>query len=168
MLRFSRFSSSYALLLVVPLVLLFSGCKVRFIQNTSVPDTIENRAVMDFLKKYKEATESRSVKDVMELVATDYFENGTRFESNDKYGYAQLSEKLTRTFEKVEALNLSFYVQNIERDADRIKVVYYFLERALIKYPTESKWMSVNDVNQMVLRVKGRQPKEGFEILSGL
>ncbi len=155
------------LFLLLPLFCL-TACKAKLIPNTAVGDTAENRAVMDFFKQYKQATESRSVKDVMALVADDYFENGTRFESNDKYGYAQLAEKLTKAFERVEAMNLSYFIQNVKREDNLLKVVYYFVERALIKYPSESKWLSVNDVNQVVLRMKGKSYQEGFEVVSGL
>jgi hypothetical protein len=162
-----RLFSSRALILLMPLLFL-TACKAKLIPNTAVRDTSENRAVMDFFKQYKQATESRSVKDVMALVADDYFENGTRFESNDKYGHAQLAEKLTKAFDKVEAMNLSYFIQNVKREENLVKVVYYFVERALIKYPSESKWLSVNDVNQVVLRMKGRTAAEGFEVVSGL
>jgi hypothetical protein len=165
--RFLSLSSPRAFLLLLPLLAL-TACKPRLLPDTSVRDTKDNRAVIEFLKLYKKATESRSVQEVMALVADDYFENGTRFESNDKYGYSQLADKLTQAFEKTEAITLTFYVQNIQRKGRIFEVVYYFVERALIKYPSEARWMSANDVNRVVLRMKGSSVKDGFEIVSGL
>lgn len=166
MYRFLRFSAR-AFLVLLP-ILALTACKPRLLPNTSVPDTKENRAVTDFLNLYKKATESRSVQEVMALVADDYFENGTRFESNEKYGYTKLAEKLTQAFEKTEAISLNLFVQHVQRKDRNFEVVYYFVEKALIKYPSESRWMSANDVNRMVLRMKGNTLRDGFEIVAGL
>lgn len=164
---FSGLSSLRVLFLLLPL-LAFTACKPRLLPATSVVDNKENRAVVDFLCEYRKATELRSVEKVMALVADDYFENGTRFEGNDKYGYTKLAEKLTEAFEKTESISLSMHVQKIQRNDELVEVYYYFVERALIKYPSESRWMSANDVNRMVLRMKGSSHRDGYEIVSGL
>jgi hypothetical protein len=167
MYRFLGSTSLRVLFIFLPLLAL-TACKPSLLPSTNVRDTKENRCIVDFLQQYKTAVESRSVQSVMALVADDYFENGSRFESNDKYGYSQLAEKLTQAFEKAESINLTYYVQNIQRKDKLFEVTYYFVERALFKYPSESRWMSVNDVNRVVLRMKGKTGADGFEIVSGL
>lgn len=156
-----------ALLFLLPL-LAFSACKPGLLPETSVPNTKQNRAVVAYLDLYRQAVENRSAQGVMELVAQDYFEDGATPQIDDDYGYTQLEEKLTKTFEKIENIHLKFHIQNIEQRDQFIDVVYYFVERALIKYPSGSQWMSANDVNRVVLRMKGKSLDDGFEIVSGL
>ena len=153
--------------LLLPL-LVFSACKPNLLPDTSVPDTKQNRAVIAFLDQYRQAFQQRSVADVMALVSADYFENGGTPQTDDDYDYSQLQTKLNNTFDKLESVVLSFHVQNIAKRDQYIDVVYYFVERALVKYPTESQWMSANDLNRVVLKLKGKNYKDGFEIMSGL
>lgn len=156
------------LLLLLSLIAL-SACKPALLPETSVADTKENRAVKAFLDKYRSAMECRSTKAVMDLVASDFFENaGTTGQSTEKYGYSELREKLDATFAKIETIKLNYHVQNIERRGELFYVYYYFMQRAQVHYPSESHWVTASDVNRMVLRMKGRNFANGFEILSGI
>ena len=154
-------------LLVLPL-LVSSACKPGLLPQSSVPDTKENRAVKEFLDTYKSATECRSVDGIMDLVAPDFFEGLHSEESRDKYGYSELRTKLQNTFAKIDTLTLSYHIQKIERKENLFFVYYYFVQRALVSYPSEPEWVTVTDVNRMVLRMKGKQISDGFEILSGI
>lgn len=155
-------------LLLLLSVTALSACKPTLLPDSSVRDTYENRAVMCFLEDYKEASDARSANDVMDLVAADFFENGGTTGPGDKYGYSILREKLTRTFERVESLNLRLHVQRIERHDNIFDVYYYFVERALVHYPLNTQWITASDFNRMVLRMKGDALEDGFEILSGI
>ena len=164
---FSFLVARRAFLIFLSLVA-FSACKPRLIPDSSVPDTRQNRAVMAFLDDYRKAMESKSVEAVMSLVAEDFYDRAAITAPPFAIDRTQLESKLQQTFDKVENFAVRFYVQHIEKRGNQLDVVYYFVQRALVKYPTNSDWITGNDVNRLVLRMKGSSTKDGFEIVSGL
>ena len=62
-------------LAVSPLV---PGCAQTLIPNTDVPDTAENREIVDFVEEYRHAVEERNPAGILRLVSERYFDdNGT-------------------------------------------------------------------------------------------
>lgn len=153
--------------LLLPLLFLFA-CKPSLLPNTSVPDTKFNRAVVDFLGEYRKAFEERNVAGIVALASPEYFDNGGSPDPKKSINYEQLQQKLTQSFEKIESASLQLHVQHIAERDQFVDVVYYFVERAYVKYPAGSQWMVANDVNRMVLLKKGKSYKDGFEVMSGL
>ncbi len=154
--------------ILVGLVLASSACKPRLIPNTSVPDTKENHAVAKFMEDYRNAIISRSVPDIMLMVSPDYLETSGTIEAGDDYNYAQLQEKLEKTYAHVKEVTLRLHIQNITRKDDRIMVFYFYNQHSLVELPAGEQWMAVNDVNRLVLKLKGSKAWDGLEILSGL
>jgi hypothetical protein len=153
---------------VIGLLLVSSACKPRLIPNSSVPDTKENRIVTAFMEDYKNAIISRSVPDIMSLVSPDYLETNGTSDAYDDYNYSQLQDKLTKTYAHVKEVTLNIHIQNIVRKEDKIMVFYFYNQHSLVNVPTGEQWMALNDVNRLVLKLKGRTPSDGLEIISGL
>lgn len=154
--------------IVIGLLLASSACKPRLIPNSSVPDTKENRTVAAFMEDYKNAIVSRSVPDIMLLVSPDYLETSGTTDPADDYNYAQLQEKLDKTYSHVKEITLRLHIQNIARQEGKIMVFYFYNQHSLVELPAGEQWMALNDVNRLVLKMKGKKASDGLEIISGL
>jgi hypothetical protein len=148
------------------------ACKPDLIPGTNVEDTEDNRQVIEFLGKYRRAMVERSADGVLGLCAADYFEDRGTVDQGDDYGRDQLKQRLTDDFSKMKEIQIEIIVQKITPPDDDLppekrafKVAYRYNTRALVGFPAGDKWISVTEVNQMVLR-----PDEagGFQIVSGL
>lgn len=155
-----------AVLVVVSLTA--ASCKPDLIPGTSVEDSAENREVIDFLGKYRNAVVGRSPDAVVGLTTSDYFEDNGTVEQGDDYGRQQLKDKLQADFERTKEIQLEIIVQQIERpEGERgpVKVAFRYSQRALVTFPSGEKWITVSDVNRLVLRP---DDAAGFLIASGL
>lgn len=149
-----------------------AGCKPSLIPGTNVEDTEENRQVIEFLGKYRNAMVERSTDGVAGLCAADYFEDRGTVDQGDDYGLGELKARLSDDFSRTKELQLEIIVQRIEPPADNeapekrvFKVAYRYNTRALVDFPAGQKWITISDVNQMVLRP---DDAGGFLIVSGL
>lgn len=158
-----------ALLLLAALA---GACTPSLIPGTNVEDTEDNRQVIEFLAKYRRAMVERSADGVAGLCAADYFEDRGTVDQGDDYGRDQLKQRLTDDFTKMKEIQLEIIVQKITPPDDELppekrafKVAYRYNTRALVGFPAGDKWISISEVNEMVLR-----PDEagGFQIVSGL
>lgn len=170
-----RFSSTIRQLLLASLIgpaaltsASLVGCKPDLIPGTNVEATEENRKVLDLLGKYRDAVMQRSADQVMGLVTQDYFEDNGTPDQTDDYGAAQLREKLDASFSRTKEIQLEIIVQQIEwpeGEDGPARVAFRYNQRALVDFPAGQKWITVTDVNRLVLRP---DPAAGFLIASGL
>jgi hypothetical protein len=75
-------------LLLLPLAALASlgaaGCAGQLIPNTDVPETSENREVVEFCELYRHAVEERNTADLLTMVSERYYDdNGTPTAEDD-------------------------------------------------------------------------------------
>lgn len=147
-----------------------AGCKPTLLPNTTLEDTAENRAIADFVLKYKQAVEARSTEQVLSLVAEDYFEDMGTVDPTDDYGIERLEEQLQETFGHAKAIHLDLFLQHVAHDKDKglYAVDYRYNQRALLSFPAGDQWVTHTDVNRVVLRKRGESNDDGFVIVSGL
>ena len=79
-------------LFLLALLLMAVGCKPNLLPSTNLKDNGENRALVDFMLKYKGAIENRDADALMTLVSKDYFEDNGNMLQEDDYGYDGLRE----------------------------------------------------------------------------
>ncbi len=145
-----------------------AACKPDLIPGTSVEDSADNHEVIDFLGKYRDAVVARNPDAVVGLTTADYFEDNGTVEQGDDYGRDKLKEKLTADFQRTKEIQLEIIVQQIERPAGEqglVRVAFRYSQRALVDFPAGQKWISVSDVNRLVL---ARDGAAGYLIASGL
>jgi hypothetical protein len=83
------------LLAVAAVAVAMLGCGPAYIEGTTVPDTSENRDLLQVVEQYRVAVEQRDAGALVEIVARGYFENAsTTAEAKDDYGYEQLLRKV--------------------------------------------------------------------------
>ncbi len=150
-------------------LLLSIGCSTKRIPNTDLKDTSDNRQIVDFMVKYRQAVENRAAGDVLRLTSADYFEDNGTADQSDDYGIEHLTESLDENFSKLKDLKLSFFIQhvNYQKEKDEIHVIYRFVQRALMSVPAGDEWITTKDVNEIVLRPTDSDWSD-FRVLRGL
>ncbi len=158
------------LLLVVGTLTALGACKPELIAGTTVEDSEENRKVLEFLTRYQQAMQNRSVDDIVKLCAADYFEDNGNNDPKDDYNVDGLRAKLATHFKMTKELTLEVYVQTVERsqnDGAVVAVAYRYNTRALVGFPSGDKWLTATEVNKIKLRPLA-DDEAGFRIISGL
>ena len=75
--------------------LLLTGCATRYIPNTDVEDTEENRTVVTFCERYRHAVELKDVGELLKLASNEYYEDGGNIDASDDLDYSGLRDYLT-------------------------------------------------------------------------
>jgi hypothetical protein len=158
--------SMRTLLAPLALLVLLAGCAPRKIPGTDLDDTSETRAVLDVMKRYRTAVESRNPAAVQQLADESFRDDGGSSMPDDDLDYASLKERLGARFSKVQELRLDVVVRRIEFDDDvkRARVTYsYTMSFKVPEYSGKSQ--SENDIKQMLLKRVGDQE---WKITSGI
>lgn len=154
-------------LLLALALLTFAGCTTRYIGNTQVEDTDENRAVLRVIEQYRRAVEDRDVQRILDLTSDNFFEDpGTPGDPSDDYDKRGLRKKLEASFAKVEDQHLRIDVRKLteQEEEGRVAVEYRFDFRYKLALPSAEGWREHMDVNRVVLVEEGG----AWRFLSGL
>jgi hypothetical protein len=159
-----------SLLLMALGLFFFTSCKPQLLPSTNVLATRENKSIVEFLEKYKTAVEKRSIDAIMEFVAKDYSDNMGSENPALHVDYLKLKEKLEKTLPRIQDIRLGMFVQHISKlDKNIYEVVFYFNKHILMEVPSGEKWVSIKDVNRMVIRERhDKDSSYKYEILQGL
>ena len=135
------------------------GCAHGTIEGTNVPDTDENRAVLEVLTTYRSAMQERDADKIISLVASDYFEDMGTIDQSDDYGYQHLTENVIPNSLKVaQEVYLTFEIHSIEVDGDSAWADVRYNARAKLGLSSGDMWETHKDFNRIELSMndKGR------------
>lgn len=154
--------------LLLPLaVLLLSACTTRYLGNTRIEDTKENRELLLVVEQYRRAVEDRDIQRILNLTSDRYFEDpGTPYDPTDDYDKAGLAQRLEESFSKVTDQRLVVDVRKAEIDErqGRAHVDYRFDYRYRLDLPDANQWREQTDLNRLnFVRESGE-----WKIISGL
>ncbi len=142
-------------LLPLAALLVLSACTTRYIANTRIEDTSENRAILTVIEQYRRAVDDRDVERILELTTDDFFEDpGTPNDASDDYDKAGLRARLESSFAKVQDQRLRIDVRKIHvsDDGKTAHVEYRFDFRYRLNLPNANEWREANDLNRVSLR----------------
>ena len=140
------------------------ACSHATIPGTQIPDSPQNRAVLDVFSKYRDALEQRDATAILSLAAPSYADNGDPAHGVGPSDYASLQQKLQTDFAKVAGIKLEATVKDIEVKGDEAQLDYFQVLRYSVKTPSGESWKSESDDARMKFaRVKGE-----WKIASGL
>lgn len=144
-----------------------SGCATRYIINTDVEDTAQNREVIDFCEKYRHAVESRNVELLLKLADPRYYEDGGNADATDDLDYAGLREYLENKFKDTRAIRYEIRYRRVNKGRlDVLNVDFTYTASFKIPTPTGPAWRrKVADNRLELVPVKSGG---GFTILSGM
>lgn len=142
------------------------GCGPAYIAGTEVPDTPENRALLDVVEAYRVAVESRDVDALSALVSRQYFENAmTTGDTSDDYGHKELLKRILPVLR--DNIRSVVYKVNVNRVTITGNEASVFLEYELtfqFQEGGQEVWATSKDKNRLdFVREDGR-----WKVLSGM
>jgi hypothetical protein len=137
--RSPRFVAVALFIVVAPVL---AGCGASHIPGTNVPDTRENREVLEVAERYRHAVERRDAQTLLSLASPRYFEDGGTPQGDDDYGYEGLRRLLSVWTEEVREVRYEMRYRRIsfENNGHRALVEYtytgsYTLRRPQVQMP---------------------------------
>ena len=106
------------------LALTAGGCATGRIPNTDVPDSSENRAVVNFCERYRRAVEAKDARTLLTLASPDYYEDAGTPRGEDDYGFEGLQRLLTAWVDDVREVRYEIRYRRISVDPDRPNRIY--------------------------------------------
>jgi hypothetical protein len=155
------------LVLLLPLALSAlagMGCGGENIPNTDVPDTSENREVVQFVERYRLAVEERNVGAILALCSNEYFDDNGTPNGVDDLDIELLRERLARWEQLLDVRYDIRYRRVTFRDDLHVLVDFTFAGRFRVQTPEGERWARRLGDNRIVL---ARENGE-YRILSGL
>lgn len=176
-------SSSRALFFVAASALL-TGCATRYIPNTDVEDTDDNRKVITFCEKYRHAVELKDVGELLKLASNDYYEDGGNVDASDDLDYAGLKDYLTSKFQDARAIRYEIRYRRVLRqevpqdeggngkpaaNGDALELIYVdFTYSASYRIPSAKggdEWRRRVEDNRLEIL---RYPNDEYRIVAGM
>jgi hypothetical protein len=121
------------------------ACAPSRIPNTDVPDTRENRDVIEIAEQYRRAVEQRDTRALLALTSPNYFEDGGTPAGDDDYGIEGLRRLLSIWSEEVRAVRYEVRYRRVSFDRqDRANVDFTYtgsftLRRAPLHLPPNAQ-----------------------------
>jgi hypothetical protein len=106
-------SSRSLFLVAAAAAALLTGCATRYIPNTDVEDTEDNRSIVTFCEKYRHAVELKDVGELLKLASNEYYEDGGNIDASDDLDYAGLRDYLTNRFVDAQAIRYEIRYRRI-------------------------------------------------------
>lgn len=122
-------SNRFVLAAIAVVASTLTGCAGRYIPNTDVEDSDENRKIIAFCEKYRHAVEEKDVGALMKMASPDYYATGGNVDPRDDIDYAGLQEYLSGQFQEARAIRYEIRYRQIshdEEEKDRIFVVFTY------------------------------------------
>ena len=155
-------SAAFGLVLVVAV----AGCE-KNIPNTTVKDTPENRAVINFMENYRNAVEARDVGALLAMAHPQYLDDNGTPSGDDDIDYRALQEKLARWRERVTDVRYEIKYRTITREMDRVLIAYRYSASFRIAYDEEDqRWSRRIGENRLVLLYDDIEDR--YYVLSGM
>ncbi len=160
--RSTGFSSACLAFLVVPLLL---ACEPTLIPNTRVEDTSQNREVVEFVEKYRQAVESRNVPALLSLASRNYFDDMGTPGGEDDIDYEGLEVGLHRMREEVIGARYQISYRAVTYVVDeRVLVDLMYTGWFRVNTAEGPQWKRRLEPHRIVLAREDR----GYKIMSGM
>lgn len=116
---------------------LAASCGAQRIPNTTVPDTRENREVLEIAERYRRAVEARDVRTLLALASPNYYEDAGTPQGDDDYGYEGLRRLLSVWSEEVLSVRYEIRYRNVvfEDNGHRAAIEYTYTGSYTLRRP---------------------------------
>jgi hypothetical protein len=94
---------------------LLAGCATRYIPNTDVEDTEDNKRIITFCEKYRHAVELKDTDVLTSMASKDYYEDGGNVDASDDLDYEGLLDYLKNKFDAAQAIRYEIRYRRILR-----------------------------------------------------
>ncbi|MBK6575680.1 MAG: hypothetical protein IPG17_05720 [Sandaracinaceae bacterium] len=142
------------------------GC-TRDIPNTTVPDTADNREVIEFMEVYRRALEDRDVATLVGMASPRYLDLSGTPNGDDDVDFDTLSANLPTLFARVEDVRFEIlYRHVIFRETDVLVEFRYTASWLIADHRGENQWRHKVEDKRMVLEWDTDNSR--YLILSGM
>jgi hypothetical protein len=146
------------------LAFFFAGCAREVIPNTQVEDTEENRSVLDFMEKYRNAVEQRDAVTLGKLASEQYFDDMGTPAGDDDMDREALLANLKRMREEILAARYQISYRNVTYVQDRVLVDIVYTGWFKVQTTAGNQWRRRLEPHRLVLQ----REDDSFLILSGM
>jgi hypothetical protein len=129
-----------ALLALAALSAPLGGCNSRYIANTDVEDSAENRKLITFCEKYRHAVEHKDIDVLLKVASPTYYEDGGNVDSADDLDYAGLRAYLESKFQEAEAIRYEIRYRRVVKEGDVFYVDYTYTASYRIPGTKADEW----------------------------
>ena len=141
------------------------GC-AKTIPNTSVPDTPDNREVVDFMERYRHAVEARDVSGILAMVSPRYLDSVGTPTGDDDLDSESLPERLSAWSARVSDVRYEIRYRKVWYERGRAYVEYtYTASFKMADADGHERWRNVVRDARAEL---GRTDSRELRFLSGL
>ena len=141
-----------------------TGCGVRRIPGTEIPDNPDTRTIVGIIDAYRRAAERLDSAAVLALVSQKYFDDAGTPDPSDDIDYQQLQKRIADDFKNVSALRLDIAVKNVTVDGNEAAAYVFYDEYYRIATKAGEVAKKANDTHRMrFLRENG-----SWRFVSGL
>jgi hypothetical protein len=148
----------------VAILFFVAACTPKFIPNTEIEDTEENRAIISFCERYRHAVEDMNIGLLLSLASPDYFDNSGTLTGEDDMDKAGLEAVLKERFKAVESIRYEIRYRNVFVKNDTILVEYTYTTSYRYNIGEEPRWENKTADNRLELE----RVDDGFLIRSGM
>jgi len=141
------------------------GCGSSTIPNTTVEDNTDNRAVVQFVEKYRHAVQRKDVAALLSLASPRYLDDNGSPAGTDDIDYENLKARLTLWKDNVLDVRYEIRYRDITYRENTVMVDYTYTGNYRIKSPDgTTRWSRRLADNRLILDRHG----DSFLILSGM
>ncbi|MEZ4459842.1 MAG: hypothetical protein R3E66_08960 [bacterium] len=138
---------------------------VEIDEQSEIPDTEANRAIVNVLITYRNALIQKDVGSLKRLVSDKYYENaGTTDTTKDDYGAADLNDVFELLASEAEDIKYDVIIKGVEVDGDKASVDYEFKYAYRFTVGDQQTWDAGTDLNRLELLDENGE----WKIISGL
>ena len=142
-----------------------SGCATRYIPNTDVEDSDDNRRVIAFCERYRHAVEERNIPLLLDMASSQYYEDGGNVDAADDMDYAGLREYLDGRFKETRAIRYEIRYRSVNRRTNsRVFVDYTYTASYKIPGLKGEEWRHTVADNRLELV----PDQSSYKILTGM
>jgi hypothetical protein len=143
------------------------GCAhQKLLPGTTVPDTEDNRAVLQVIELYRQRLVERNVEGLLVLASDRYFEDSGTPTAEDDYGYDGLKDVLANRLARLKSLRYDIQYRNVRIKDGRRAEVEVFLSGAFeLVAESGDRYRRVSDYHRFVLE---RTDQDKWKFLSGM
>jgi hypothetical protein len=146
-------------------ILACAGCEPTLIPNTRVEDTDENREIIGFVEKYRQAVEQRNVPVLLSMASQNYFDDMGTPAGDDDIDYDGLKAGLERIRNEVSGARYQVSYRAVTYATDqRVLVDVLYTGWFRVTTPTGPQWKRHLEPHRIVLALEDHKLK----IVSGM
>jgi hypothetical protein len=141
-----------------------AGCAHKNIPNTYVPDTRENREVLEFVEQYRKAVESQNTAALLALASERYFDDSGTPQGEDDIDYKALKQGLQRILKEVQEARYQISYRGVNYSGNHALVDVLYTGWFKVNTSDGPQWRRKLQPHRLVLAEENGR----YKILSGM